>query len=85
MFILLNKVVTLLFWVLSIMAAVQGWDGLLGWLPTIAMVVAGIHVLETAYFWMALKHKSANPVADAVQVFIFGIFHMRRFIQTEVA
>lgn len=85
MFILLNKVVTLVFWILAIMAGVQGWGGLLGWLPTIAMVVAGIHVLEVAYFWMALKHKSSNQIADAVQIFIFGIFHMRRFIQTETA
>ena len=24
----------------------QGWDGLLGYLPTIGLIVAGIHVLE---------------------------------------
>lgn len=81
MFILLNKIATLVFWLLALLVWSQGWDGYLGWLPTIALVVAGIHVLEVLYFWFAFRKDSQNPLADAVQILVFGIFHLRRFIE----
>ncbi|KZZ44301.1 hypothetical protein A3759_26955 [Thalassolituus sp. HI0120] len=80
---MMNKIVTLVFWLLAVIAWVQGWQDWLGLLPTIALAVAGIHVLEVVYFWVALKNRSANPASDALQIFIFGIFHMQRFIKQE--
>ena len=64
------KAATFLFWVLAITVA-QGWDGLLGYLPTIGLIVAGIHVLEVLLFWVAFRKKSNNVRLDAIQVFIF--------------
>ncbi|WP_420588656.1 DUF1145 domain-containing protein [Bacterioplanoides sp.] len=83
MMVTMNKIVTLVFWLLAAVAWVQGWQDWLGLLPTIALAVAGIHVLEVIYFWVALKDRSANPASDALQIFIFGIFHMQRFIKQE--
>ncbi|WP_300426074.1 DUF1145 domain-containing protein [uncultured Thalassolituus sp.] len=74
------KAVTALFWVLAIYGAIQGWDGLLGWIPQVALVVAGIHVLEVLFFLAAFRKKSNNVRLDAVQIFIFGFFHLQRFM-----
>ena len=74
------KAATFFFWVLAITAWVQGWDGLLGYLPTIGLIVAGIHVLEVLLFWVAFRKKSTNVKLDAAQVFVFGMFHPQRFM-----
>lgn len=83
--IIVNKVVTLLFWLLAAIAWFQGWQGWLGWLPSIALAVAAIHVLEVAYFAIALKDRSDNVVMDALQIMVFGMFHMQRFINVKSA
>ena len=80
MLVTMNKIATLLFWLLAIVAQVQGWQDWLGLLPTVALAVAAIHVLEVVYFWVALRDRSDNPLLDALQIFVFGIFHMQRFI-----
>lgn len=85
MFIALNKAATVVFWLLVVVAQVQGWQGWLGLLPQVGLAVAVIHVLEVAYFWLSLKQRSSNPVADALQIFVFGIFHMKRFIEQQDA
>jgi len=85
MLVTLNKVATLLFWLLAIVAQVQGWQDWLGLLPTVALAVAAIHVLEVVYFWVALRDRSDNPFLDALQIFVFGIFHMQRFINARRA
>lgn len=85
MLVTLNKVATLLFWLLAIVAQVQGWQDWLGLLPTVALAVAAIHVLEVVYFWVALRDRSDNPLLDALQIFVFGIFHMQRFINARSA
>lgn len=81
--IIMNKIAMLVFWLLAVIAWQQGWQDWLGLLPTIALAVAGIHVLEVAYFWFALKKRSDKPVLDALQILIHGIFHMQRFIKAE--
>jgi len=81
MLIVLNKLATLIFWLLALLVWSQGWGGYLGWLPVMALVVLGIHALEVLYFWVAFRKDSQNPLADAVQILVFGIFHMRRFIE----
>lgn len=81
----LNKIVTLIFWLLAVLAWVQGWQDWLGLLPTVALAVAAIHVLEVIFFWVVLKDRSSTPAADALQIFVFGIFHMQRFIKQKAA
>ena len=53
----LMKAITLVFWVLAITGWIQGWDGVLGYLPTIGGVVALIHVLEVLLFLMMFRKK----------------------------
>jgi putative membrane protein len=56
------------------------WPGLLSYLPLAALVVAGFHVLEMAFFWFSLKDKSNNPGKDAILMMVFGIFHLQKFM-----
>ena len=58
----------------------MGRFSLLGWIPQVALVVAGIHVLEVLFFLAAFRKKSNNVRLDAVQIFIFGFFHLQRFM-----
>lgn len=81
MLLVLNKLATLVFWLLALLVWSQGWDGYLGWLPVMALVVLGVHVLEVLYFWVAFRKDSTNVPADALQILLFGIFHLRRFIE----
>ena len=80
MWIAMNKLFTALFWLLALASYVLGWEGLLGYLPMAAVVIAAAHVLEVAFFWVALKDKSDAPGKDAVLIMIFGIFHMQQFM-----
>jgi len=74
------KAATLLFWVLAISAWVQDWEGLLSYLPMIGLVVAGVHVLEVLLFLTVFRKKSTNVRLDAAQIFVFGMFHLQRFM-----
>jgi len=80
MWIAMNKLFTALFWMLALASYVMAWPGLLSYLPMAAVVIAGAHVLEVAFFWFALKDKSQQPGKDAALIMIFGIFHMQRFM-----
>lgn len=80
MWITMNKAATLLFWLLALVSYLMQWPGLLSYLPVAALVVAGIHVLETSFFWLSLKTKSEAPAKDALLIMIFGFFHMHRFM-----
>jgi putative membrane protein len=80
MWITMNKAATVVFWLLALASYVMQWPGLLSYLPLAAVIVAGAHVLETTFFWFALKAKSEQPVKDAVFIMIFGIFHLQRFM-----
>lgn len=77
---MLMKAITLVFWVLVITGFIQGWDGLLGYLPMVGLVVAGIHVLEVLLFLAVFRKKSENVRLDAFQVFVFGMFHLQKFM-----
>lgn len=74
------KAMTLVFWGLAITGWIQGWDGLLGYLPIVGGVVALIHVLEVLLFLAMFRKKSTNVRLDAAQVFVFGMFHMQKFM-----
>lgn len=80
MWITMNKIATLLFWLLALASYIMQWPGLLSYLPLAALIIAGAHVLETAFFWFAFKDKSESPVKDAALIMVFGIFHMQRFM-----
>ncbi len=76
----LMKTVTLVFWVLVIIAWVQEWGGLLGYLPMAGVAVAAIHVLEVLLFVTVLSKRSRNVPMDALLIMIFGVFHLQRFM-----
>ncbi|MAD44515.1 MAG: hypothetical protein CMI02_06135 [Oceanospirillaceae bacterium] len=78
-----NKFATLVFWLLVILAQVFSWPGLLSWLPACGLAVLAIHVLEVLYFWFAFRSQSHAVGKDALQILIFGIFHLRRFIDEQ--
>lgn len=78
---MINKTVTVVFWCLALVAWQQQWQGWLAMLPVAALVVAAIHLLEVAYFWFSLKPRSQQPVKDALQILLFGIFHLQRFMR----
>ncbi len=80
MWIMMNKAATIVFWLLALASYILQWPGLLSYLPLAALIVAGIHVLEVAFFWLSLKNKSDNPSKDATLIMIFGIFHMQGFM-----
>jgi uncharacterized protein YhhL (DUF1145 family) len=85
MWITMNKAATVAFWLLALASYIMQWPGLLSYLPLAALVVAGAHVLETTFFWFALKAKSENPTKDAALIMVFGIFHMGPFMKKESA
>ena len=80
MWVTMNKVATVIFWLLALASYLMQWPGLLSYLPLAALVVAGFHVLEAAFFWFSLKDKSENPGKDAALIMIFGIFHLHGFM-----
>lgn len=80
MWVTMNKVATVLFWLLALASYIMQWPGLLSYLPLAALVVAGAHVLETAFFWFALKDNSNQPGKDALLIMVFGIFHLQAFM-----
>ena len=51
---LIPKAVTLIFWILVLMAWTQGWDGALGWLPGLGLLVFVAHVGEAAFFYVKI-------------------------------
>ncbi|ASP37601.1 hypothetical protein CHH28_02460 [Bacterioplanes sanyensis] len=76
------KAGTLVFWGLALTAWLLNWSGLLAWLPAAALLIAAIHALEVAYFWLRLKQHSPEPEKDALHILVFGVFHMQRFMRT---
>jgi uncharacterized protein YhhL (DUF1145 family) len=85
MWVTMNKAATVLFWLLALASYIMQWPGLLSYLPLAALIVAGAHVLETAFFWFSLKAKSENPTKDAALIMVFGIFHLGKFMKAESA
>lgn len=77
----LNKIVTALFWLLVLVVLIGDFEGVLSWLPIIGLFVLAIHVLEIIYFWNSLKQRSQRPKVDAFYILIFGIFHLKQFMQ----
>ena len=80
MWVTMNKVATVIFWLLALASYIMQWPGLLSYLPLAALIVAGAHVLETAFFWFSLKDKSEKPAKDAALIMVFGIFHLQQFM-----
>ena len=73
----LMKINTAVFWVLALASYLLGWTGILGYLPMLAVVIFLAHIVEVAIFWTKFKHNSDNPVMDAINVLIFGVFHLK--------
>lgn len=78
---LIAKIGLGVFWFFVAVAWVQNWDGMMGWLPEIGLLVAVIHVFEIGFFFIKFKDKSNNLAWDGLQVFFFGMAHMGRFFK----
>jgi|GEM_PF-579506 len=77
---LFGKFSTLFFWLLCFLSWIFDWPDALAWLPACAVAVFCIHLLEVVYFWFAFRNKSVEPGRDIVMILVFGIFHLRSFI-----
>lgn len=81
---LLLRTITLLFWVLAVLVWWEGYQVFfLEWIPKVALVVLGIHVVEVAVYWMFFRAKSRYPRLDALAILVFGVFHMHKFFRKE--
>ncbi|XDD51451.1 hypothetical protein AB3N59_06850 [Leptospira sp. WS92.C1] len=73
------KIGTVLFWILfginvsGFFLLGQPIDSLL---RLVGVGIFTVHLFEIAYFWFTLKHKSAYPLSDALQILVFGVFHL---------
>lgn len=79
--IMANKIITIIFWLAALTCWVIGAEGIWAWLPKIADVILIIHVFEVAVFLTMFRKYSQQPALDAVQVLIFGMFHLQGFIK----
>ncbi|MBM9576907.1 hypothetical protein JWG45_07035 [Leptospira sp. 201903070] len=73
------KIGTVFFWVLvgaSLSGALLFGEPLDFLIRAVGIGTLVVHLFEIVYFWITLKHKSSNPILDAFQIFIFGVFHM---------
>lgn len=80
-----NKFATVMFWLSVALAFVFQWQNELGWFRTAGAVIAGVHVLEVLYFLLAFRNKSADVLKDAALIMVYGIFHLRIFIEEQTA
>jgi len=80
-----NKFATLMFWLAVALSFVYHWPGELGWFRTAGLVIAAVHLLEVLYFLLMFRAKSTDVMKDAVLILVYGIFHLRRFVEEETA
>jgi putative membrane protein len=75
-FLLLGKLLTLLFWVLVLLNLFVGFAKPFGLLLQVAgALVLLAHALELLLFKSRLQHRP-KPWLDRLQVMLFGIFHL---------
>ena len=79
---IVNKAITLLFWLSVLVTTVIKFEGVLAWLPLVGLIVLILHLLEAALFWISFKQHSQQPKTDALSILVFGIFHFKRFIRS---
>ncbi len=73
----LGKAATLIFWGLVVSTMVRPLGAPLGQLLLIAApLIMGIHVMEAFFFIRNFKEKIPDLSAHALQVLLFGVFHI---------
>lgn len=80
-FILVNKAVTLFFWVAVGANYALGFPEPVG--PALKMagpLIFAAHIVEVVLLLTKFRGGSQNPLADAVQTLVFGIFHLKPII-----
>lgn len=74
-----SKIATGSFWVLwisvlsglvQILAELDPWIVLLGW------IILGLHIIETGIYAVRSKDRGGFQLGDAIQVLLFGVFHL---------
>lgn len=80
-FLLMNKAITLLFWVAVGANYALAWPAPIG--PALALagpLIFIAHIVEVVFFLGKYRKASHAVIADAVQVLVFGIFHFKPII-----
>lgn len=78
----ISKTSTAAFWLLwlgvlsGIVQLVNLHSGLDGIILTLGWAILGIHVIEVGIYSLRAKDRGGFNILDAVQVFIFGVFHL---------
>lgn len=75
------KVSSLLFWGLVVVHLFQAPSETRSFILIAGAVLLVFHGLEALLFWTRFKQYSNNPVSDALQVVVFGIFHLKPFME----
>ncbi|TGK31023.1 DUF1145 domain-containing protein [Leptospira gomenensis] len=73
------KIGTVFFWIIvvaNLAGAVSLGEPVDYLLRLVGIGTLTVHLFEIAYFWSVLKHKSARPYLDSLQIFVFGVFHL---------
>ncbi|TGK36485.1 hypothetical protein [Leptospira andrefontaineae] len=78
----ISKASTAAFWLLwlgvlsGIVQLVNLHPSLDGIVLTLGWVILGIHILEVAIYSFRAGDRGGFKIADAAQVFVFGVFHL---------
>ncbi|MCG6192918.1 MULTISPECIES: DUF1145 domain-containing protein [Leptospira] len=73
------KIVSAFFWIVfgaDLFGFIQMGEPLDFLIKVVGFGTLAVHLMEIAYFWLTFKHKSTNPALDALQILVFGVFHM---------
>ncbi len=85
-FLLMNKVITLLFWVAVGANYALGLPAPIG--PALALagpLIFAAHIVEVLVFFVKYRTASKAVMPDAVQILIFGVFHFKPIIDKSKA
>jgi len=80
-FLLMNKAITLFFWVAVGANYALGFPGPLG--PALGLagpLILLAHIVEVVFFLKKYRSGSENVPADGVLILVFGIFHFKPII-----
>jgi putative membrane protein len=81
-FLLMNKAITVFFWVAVIANYAIGFPEPLGPLLGLAgPLIFAAHVIEVIFFLRKYKSGSENVALDSVLILVLGIFHFMPIIQ----
>ncbi|TGJ98175.1 hypothetical protein EHQ53_00105 [Leptospira langatensis] len=79
---LINKIATGAFWLLwlgvlsGFVNLVSLHEGLNGIVTALGWIILGLHIIEVAIYSVRSGSRGGFQISDALQVFLFGVFHL---------